>query len=363
MVSARALPLTGGIETHIDEVSRRLVDRGVGVTVLTTDRTGQLPSREVVEGVKIERYRAWPANRDYYFSPSLVRSLTPQRFDLAHIQGVHTVTPPHALYAATRRGLPTALTFHTGGSSSSFRRMVRRPQWLALGPAVRAADSLIAVCEYEVDYFSQVLGLPRTRFDLVRNGSDPLPVDPTPPSPASGSPLILSIGRLEKYKGHHRVIGSMAEVRKRRPDARLVVVGSGPYEAALRKQVSDLDADDAISFTTFRSDERGALGAMVNSSDVVALLSDYEAHPVAIMEALALGVPAVVSDNSGLAELGRYGIATTIDPLASAADVAHAIVSTASEPPSPSGSFRLQTWDSCVDQLLALYQRMWQCAS
>ena len=47
MVSARALPLMGGIETHVHEVARRLAASGVDVTVLTTDTSGDLPADEI----------------------------------------------------------------------------------------------------------------------------------------------------------------------------------------------------------------------------------------------------------------------------------------------------------------------------
>jgi len=50
-----------------------------------------------------------------------------------------------------------------------------------------------------------------------------------------------------------------------------------------------LGIGDAVSFAAFGSSDRSAFGALVRSADVVALLSEYEAHPVAIMESLATG--------------------------------------------------------------------------
>ena len=61
MVTPRYLPLTGGVELHVHETARRLVQRGVEMTVLTTDPKEALPAKERIEGIEIRRVRAWPA--------------------------------------------------------------------------------------------------------------------------------------------------------------------------------------------------------------------------------------------------------------------------------------------------------------
>src|SRR5690348_5269911 len=71
IVTPRFFPDIGGIETHVYEVSRRLAQQGHSVTILTTDRTQQLPMEESVGGVMIKRVRAWPHDRDYYFAPGI----------------------------------------------------------------------------------------------------------------------------------------------------------------------------------------------------------------------------------------------------------------------------------------------------
>ena len=74
-----------------------------------------------------------------------------------------------------------------------------------------------------------------------------------------------------------------------------------------------LNLEDAVTIHLVRQPtQRGGLGALLRSSDVVALLSDYEANPVAVMEALALGRKVVVADTSGLSELASEGLATAV---------------------------------------------------
>jgi hypothetical protein len=55
MVTQRFFPEMGGIETHVYETSRRLVNQGCRVRVLTTDRSGQLSAQEAVGGVRVTR--------------------------------------------------------------------------------------------------------------------------------------------------------------------------------------------------------------------------------------------------------------------------------------------------------------------
>jgi len=122
MVTPRFLPLLGGVEMHVDQVARRLVERGVQVTVLTTDTTGELPRREHLAGIEVRRVPAWPARRDYYFAPGLYGEIRDSRSDVVHVQSFQTLVAPVAMHASLRADLPYVVTFHAGGHSSRLRR-------------------------------------------------------------------------------------------------------------------------------------------------------------------------------------------------------------------------------------------------
>ena len=352
MVTSRFPPLLGGTETHVDEVARRMAARGLDLTVLTADVSGRLPACEHRGPLTVRRFRAGPRWTDFYASPSLTRAIARGGYDLVHVQGMHTLLPPMALMAAHRAGIPTVVTFHTGGHSSRLRSAIRERQWRTLRPLLRRSSTLIAVCEYEVELFARRLGVAPERIQLIRNGAQPLPVDDSPPE-VSGSPLICSVGRLERYKGHQRLVAAMPALLTITPDATLVIVGRGAYERQLRHLVDRLDVGRAVHFTSFDSTRRAALGALLRSSDVVALLSDYEANPVALMEALALGRKVVVADTSGLTELAAEGLATSVPPDVHPAELARVLARVASLPDIEPAE--LPTWDHCADQLMGLY--------
>ena len=98
------------------------------------------------------------------------------------------------------------------------------------------------------------------------------------------------------------------------------------------------------------------MGKLVADADVMCLLSEGESHPVAVMEALGAGTNALVADTSGLSELGRAGLATTIALEATAEQVAAAAlaVAAAAAPPPPA----LPSWDDCAEQLHRLYREV-----
>lgn len=352
MVTPRFLPHIGGVETHVGEVAARMVASGVDVSVLTLDPGGRLPPVECQHGVMVRRFPATPSSTDLSVSLALTAAATTGAYDLVHVQGVHTLLAPTALYAAQRAGIPTVVTFHTGGHSSRVRNALRGSQWRSLRPLLRRASRLIAVCKYEVSLFARLLGVDRGAIRLIRNGADPLPVADTGPE-ISGSPLICSVGRLERYKGHHRLIAAMPPILEANPGAHLAVVGRGPYERPLRRLAARLGVRSAVSFTAFESTRRAALGALMASSDVVALISDYEAHPLSVMEALGLGRNVVVAATSGLTELASAGLATAVSPGAPPAVLAGVLAKVATEP--PGARPELPSWGDCVDSTLDVY--------
>ncbi len=103
MVAARYFPFMGGIQTHVHEVGRRLVEKNVNVTLLTTvppqiRRT--FPKEEMVEGMRVVRVSAWPPQQDYYIAPEIYTFIQHGNWDVVHCQGCHTFVPPLAMLAA-----------------------------------------------------------------------------------------------------------------------------------------------------------------------------------------------------------------------------------------------------------------------
>jgi glycosyltransferase involved in cell wall biosynthesis len=354
MVSFRYLPFMGGVELHVDQVARRLAARGVDITVLTTDPTGTLPTEEHLDGVHVRRVRAWPANRDYYFAPRIYTEIVRGHWDVVHVQAYHTFVGPLAMLAARRARLPYVLTFHAGGHSSRLRHRLRPLQLSLVRPLLARADRLIALDQFEIEHYSQRLGVPRERFALISNGSD-LPRPASLGLVARDDSLIASLGRLERYKGHHKVVAAMPRILEQLPEARLWIAGSGPYEPDLRKLVAALGVSEAVEIRAVPVEEREQMARELSRVKLVVSLSEFETQPIAALEALALGCRLVVADTPGLSALAAKGFARAV-PLDSPPEEIAAIVLDELARPSIADPPKLPTWDECADGLLDLYE-------
>lgn len=357
MVTPRYYPSIGGTETHVYEVGRRLAQYGHAITVLSTLPYGaasSVPCEEESHGMHILRVPPWPREGDYYFAPEMRAIIKQAKWDLIHCQSCHTFVPPLAMLAAREARLPYVLTFHTGGHSSPWRNNIRSLQWKLLRPLLVRAATLIGVSRFEADYFRTLLRLPAEKFVVIPNGSS-LPALSHPPSPVAGQTLIVSIGRLERYKGHQYLITALPSIRQWRADARLLIVGTGPYEQALRELAEHVGVTEYVEIRSIPASQRLAMAETLAQASLVALLSEYEAHPVAVMEALSLRRPVLVAETSGLKELADQGLVRALPARSSPEVIAQAVQQQIEEPVLPPASFTLPDWENCAARLQEVY--------
>jgi glycosyltransferase involved in cell wall biosynthesis len=349
--TARYLPERGGTEIHTHEVAKRLAAGGADVTVLSTAAGGPFPRESHDGAVRVLRVRAWPPNRDYYLAPSLVRVIRQDHTDVVHCQGYHTLVAPVAMLGAISARTPYVVTLHSGGHSSAIRRALRPAQAWLLRPLLRRAHRLIAVSAFEADLFARRLRIPRDAFAVIPSGVD-LPMPPAPA--ADGPPLLVSVGRVERYKGHQRVVEALPALRRARPGLRLRIAGTGPFEAKLRDLADRLGVADALEIAPVPAEHREQMAALLRDATVVVMLSAYESQGLAMQEALGLGRPLVVSDTGALGELAMHPNVRTVGRRAGAGTVATAILGLLDAEPAPPP--KLPTWDECTAALVEVYE-------
>lgn len=356
-VVQRFAPELGGLETHVAEVTKRLAGtRDIEVTVLTTDRTGALPREDRVNGVRVIRRRSYRRDGEEYFAPGIVRVIRRGGWDLVHVQGSQTTVPTLAMLAARSARIPYVLTFHSGGHSSAGHSRITRVQDTINRPLLARAARLIAVSRFERTKFVGITGLPAERFEVIQNGGA-LPPVPSDVAPVRGS--IVTSGRLEQYKGHHRVIAALPMIRAQLPEATLTVLGNGPYEQELRRLAEAAGVADAVTFRHLLPAERSEMAEILSRSAVMAALSSYEAHPVAVMEAVALGLPVVGCDVAGIGDLVEDGLVTGVPLDASDAQVAEALLAqlrSSDGSPHRAPEIALPTWEGATDAIADVYR-------
>jgi glycosyltransferase involved in cell wall biosynthesis len=111
--------------------------------------------------------------------------------------------------------------------------------------------------------------------------------------------VVGTVANLRATKGYPDLMAAAVAVAERVPAARFVAVGQGPQEESLRHLHGRSGLGDRFRFLGWRDDATRVMSAF----DVFCLASHHEGLPIALMEALALGLPVVATDVGGVAEL------------------------------------------------------------
>lgn len=113
------------------------------------------------------------------------------------------------------------------------------------------------------------------------------------------TPVVGCVANFTAKKSQRTLLDAFARVSIGRPEARLILVGDGPLRPQLEARASEIGLDDRVLFTGTRDDVQSLLPAF----DVFALPSLYEGLPIALLEAMAAGIPPVVTPVGGLPEI------------------------------------------------------------
>ncbi len=355
MVCARFPPFVGGTETHVAEVSRRLVERGHGVTVATTVLDRHRVGTTEEHGVQIVRVLAGPRTSDLHMAPQIYDLIRDAESDIVHIQGYHTLVAPIAMASAIAADQPFVVTFHSGGHSSRLRRLVRPVQHRVLRCQFRHARQLVGVSEFETKMFRDILRLPDSMYRTIANGASEEFLNVPLPSRPQSPPVVMTVGRLEPYKRHDIAIAAIARVRHLVPDVRLLVVGNGPDLDHLRRVASHHDVDDIVEFRSMPYSDRMGMATTMAGASVVTLMSSYESQGIVGLESLAVGCRLVVTAGSALDELASYD-GVTVVPGTDVADVADAVVRQLESP--ATGRQPVPTWVDTTNAVEHMYREV-----
>jgi glycosyltransferase involved in cell wall biosynthesis len=198
------------------------------------------------------------------------------------------------------------------GSKKAAHRLLYR--W-----AARLVDGYIAISEQVGQALVDVIGPIGHKVEVIPNGVDIEQYDvDTQASDIRSSirtdlgldtsaRLIAMIGTLKEVKGHRYMIEAMSVLAPRYPDLHLLLAGDGALRAQLEAQTADAGLDDRIHFLGSRSDVPGLLAA----SDLFVLPSLWEGLSMALLEAMATGLPILASKVSGTVQAivpGEHGL-------------------------------------------------------
>lgn len=297
MVSPLAHPYTGGVESHIWEVSNRLVSKGFDVEIFSTDPSGRLAKITEANGVTIRRFPSYAPNGIYHFSRRLYLSLKNVHADVIHSHDFKGFPMLAAALAKAQNRIPLVVTLHYGFTKVG--RPVHAIYDFLLGKVIfQRADVIIVVSPVEMSLIDELHKV-KGKIRFVPNGVDLEEISTYMSNKfkIDDHPLIrlLYVGRLEEKKGVHFLIKALQKIKQK--DVELSIVGEGPFKQRLVKLVRQLELNDKVCIRGRITHSR--LYELYAQSNIFVLPSEFEAHSIALTEAIAFGLVPVVTNVGG----------------------------------------------------------------
>lgn len=287
-VTHRFRPRAGGVETHVDEIASRLAWMGHDVTVLAADRRRGEARVETVGDVTVRRRMSVRPGGAYHVDPRFLFNGVRAKYDVVHVHNYHSA--PAVLAAMGARTRVVFTPHYHGGGSTRLRDMLLAPYSVLGGAALRGADDVIAMTDWEARALADEFGVSPVvvpnglAYNVARDGH----------GKDIGAPYALHVGRLERYKGAQFAVAALRHL----DEMELVVVGEGPFEDRLIEQAERERVADRVHMAGRVDDDE--LHELYNGAECTTCLSTKEAFGMTAGESLAHGTPVIATPVRGL---------------------------------------------------------------
>ncbi|HEX4720986.1 MAG TPA: glycosyltransferase family 4 protein [Pseudonocardiaceae bacterium] len=338
IVSPGYPPTTGGIEVVVARTARALARAGHTVEVLAAERRRDLPPVSDDDGVVVRRFRS-TRSTNFPVAPGLWRHV--HGYDVLHGHGYHTLAALGAAVAAPRTRFVFSPHYHGTGHSPA--RAALHVAYRPIGRyGFRRAATVVCVSRAEADLVRTHFPFAADRIRVVPNAVDVTAIQAAARFPGN-VPVVLSVGRLERYKRVDRLIRAFALMPE---PAELVIIGDGPD----RDRLAELARGKDIRLLGRVSDDE--LHRWYRTAGVVASLSEHEAFGLTVAEAIAAGSHVVLSDIPAHRE---FGVDELVPADATDAEVATALTRALTGPVPP--AVEIPSWDDVAAELVTLYEK------
>lgn len=302
IVSEYYYPLLGGITEHVHCFSKECARLGHQVTLITSNRKGNLeyPKNDDVEIIRLGRGVPYYSNGSFAnitlgfgLKRKMRELMDSHRFDIVHIHSPSVPVLP-ILTHLTSKG-PTVGTFHTYFEWNPLYAFYQR----VAQDAIENMDGRIAVSRLCVESLSKYF---TADFRVIPNGVD---VDyfAKPQGKLNryndGKLNILFLARLDPRNGLECLIRAFRIMHKKHKDTRLIVVGDGPLRWYF-KTLADHAVKDSVHFEGFANGTRPDYFA---AADIFCFPVQKASFGITILEAMAAGKPIVCSDLSAFHDI------------------------------------------------------------
>ena len=321
-------PIIGGGERHAQLLAKELRARGLPVDVVTQRSLRSSPRHELVEGIPVVRLGLANLGRigKYAMLPAVLVHLirSHRRGEVIYVCGLRALGVV-AVVAGALTGSPCVLRAEARTELSGEYAAGRKPGLTArtTGWLIKLRNRILLRATRFVSISRAITkeylqeGVPPSRIVSIPNGVDVSLF--APPNLADRSALRVRLrldrgsvvayaGKLNHGKGLQRLLRAWQRLVPEVGDAQLVLIGSGDHqflscESELRSFVREHGLDEVVRLTGYVDDVQSYLQA----ADIFVFPSESEAFGLALVEAMACGVPVIASATGGILDIVEHG--------------------------------------------------------
>lgn len=331
------LPTVDGVVTSVLTTKRELERQGHEVVVFAPQAPGNGCGRvEDVIWVRAREFRHYPGYRLAMFPGREVEDITEIDADVVHSHGIGFMGIK-GLWSAWQCKRPHVLTFHTMIMDaltfySPFDlqlNLLERGLRLYLRVFLHKCRAVVVPTRAILREIESLA--PRIRFtDVIPTGIDARRFRPDVDGSwvrdrweLDGHEVVLTVGRIAREKSLPVLVNAFGRLKGDYPDAKFLIVGSGPYEEGLKAFVRRKGLQDDVIFAGFVPDED--LPAHYAAADAFAIASKFETQGLVVLEAMATGKPVAGAQFRAIPEFVKDGVNGYLFPPGDASGAADAI--------------------------------------
>lgn len=291
----------GGMELALARVINGLIPHGITHSIAVLKGAAIIRDR-IDPSVRIHCIDAQP--RDLLVPLRLRQLIAEESPTVIHARNLGA-WPEMALARLTRWPLtPMIFSFHGVAEACpvSWR-------WRLMSRALaRATTNVFTVSEGSKQFLVDHIGLPAALIGVIPNGVDTLRFSPRADALASTQIVVGTMGSLASVKNQALLVRACHRLLEKGLSLRLEIAGEGPERPALERLIASLGISDKVCLPGHVADTP----AFLRGLDIFVLPSDSEAHPNALSEAAACGLPCIASRVGGVPEIVDQGRAALL---------------------------------------------------
>jgi glycosyltransferase involved in cell wall biosynthesis len=303
----------GGAETLVSQMCHLQRAQGHDPCVYAVTTLGALGGQMQKEGFAVQPHAGrhlLDAARNFY-----------RIFKESHPDVVHLHNPTPTVYAAMparMAGVPCVVSTRHSLVGPPRRLVVE----LKYALAAVCCDWIVGICDATANNVKSMHSVAARKIVRVYNGAAPLQRAPREKWPPKSGFTMVYIGRLEPVKNHPLLLHAFRAALKSMPGLALWMVGAGSERKMLQSLAAELGITSQVTFWGQQLD----VAPFFSAADAFIMSSKSEGLPISLLQAFSLGLPAIVTDVGGMAEVVRLAKAGFTVPATDPARMTAAIL-------------------------------------